>query len=133
MHDVTAAQTIAYTVLEAAQEREAERVERINLALGAMTMLDPDQLEFWLEQILRGTIAEGAEIQIEQLALQVRCGACGYEGEIEVPEDPIYHLMPFVPACPGCGSEELEVLSGDACVVRAIWVTAAEETTDERT
>ncbi len=130
MHDVTAAQRIASTVLEAAHEQEAERVERIEVALGAMTMIDPEQLEFWLEQVLRGTVAEGAEVQIEQLPLRIRCGACGYEGETPVPDDPIYHLMPFVPECPQCDSDDLEVLGGDACVVRGMRVVDAEEPDD---
>ncbi len=127
MHDVTAAQRIATTVLQAAREQGAERVERIDLALGAMTMLDPESLAFWLEQILRGTVAEGAEVEVEQLPLRVRCKDCAWEGEVEVPDDPIYHLMPFAPKCAVCGSDEIEVLGGDACVVRRIRVTGAAE------
>ncbi|MBD3293641.1 MAG: hydrogenase maturation nickel metallochaperone HypA [Armatimonadia bacterium] len=130
MHDVTAAQRIAGTVLQAAQEQDAERVERVQIALGAMTMIDPEQLEFWLEQVFRGTVAEGAQVQIEQLPLRVRCEACDHEGEVEVPDDPIYHLMPYVPECPACGSDRLEVLGGDACVVRGMRVTDAEASDD---
>ena len=122
MHDVTAAQRIAATVLHAAREQGAERVERVEIALGAMTMIDPEQLEFWLQQVLRGTIAEAAEVQIEQLPLRARCRACGHEGEVPVPDDPIYHLMPFAPKCVTCGSDDIEVLGGDACVVRGIRV-----------
>lgn len=126
MHDVTAAQQIAHQVLAAARERGASRVERIALALGAMTMLDPESLQFWLEQILRGTIAEGAQVQIEVRPLSVRCKACGFEGEAPVPDDPIYHLMPFVPACPECGAEGLQVLGGSECIVESIRVRRAD-------
>lgn len=126
MHDVTAAQRIASTVLQAAQEQGAERVARVQIALGAMTMIDPEQLEFWLEQIFRGTIAEGAQVQIEQLPLRVRCTECDYEGEVKVPDDPIYHLMAFAPTCPECGSDELQVLAGDACVVQGMRVIDRE-------
>ena len=126
MHDVTAAQRIAATVLQAARGQDAERVQRVRVGLGAMAMIDPEQLEFWLEQVFRGTVAEGAEVQIEQLALRVRCGECGYEGEVEVPEDPIYHLMPYVPECPECGSDELHVRGGGECVVQSIRVADGE-------
>jgi len=122
MHDVTAAQQIARQVLATAQEQGASRVERVSLALGAMTMLDPEALEFWVEQILRGTIAEGAQVQIAVRPLTVRCAACGFEGEAPVPDDPIYHLMPFIPACPECGAEGLEVLGGGECIVESIRV-----------
>ncbi|MGI5818033.1 MAG: hydrogenase maturation nickel metallochaperone HypA [Armatimonadota bacterium] len=130
MHDVTAAQRIASTVLRAAEEQGARRVERVDVALGAMTMIDPQQLEFWLEQIFRGTVAEGAEVTIEQRPLRVRCNACGHEAEVAVPDDPIYHLMPFAPTCPECGSDDLGVLGGDACVVRSIRVTDPEADED---
>ncbi|MGC9319121.1 MAG: hydrogenase maturation nickel metallochaperone HypA [Armatimonadota bacterium] len=126
MHDISAAQGIARTVLEAAAERDAERVERVRIVLGAMQMIDPEQLQFWLAQILRGTIGEGAEIEIERRPLMIRCEACGYEGEVEVPEDPIYHLMAFAPICPECGSDQLRVLGGDECIVQSIRVTAPD-------
>ncbi|MGD9496607.1 MAG: hydrogenase maturation nickel metallochaperone HypA [Armatimonadota bacterium] len=126
MHDVTAAQSIAHAVLEAARGRSVTRVEQIRLTLGAMTMLDAEQLEFWLQQMLRGTIADGARIDIQQLPLTVRCPACGFEGELPVPDDPIYHLMPYVPACPRCDAEELEVVGGGECVVESIRVQTAE-------
>ncbi|MFW5868907.1 MAG: hydrogenase maturation nickel metallochaperone HypA [Armatimonadota bacterium] len=131
MHDVTAAQRIASTIVQAAREQSAERVERVQIGLGAMTMIDPDQLQFWLEQVFRGTIAEAAEVEIEQLPLRVRCGACDYEGPVEVPDDPIYHLMPYAPKCPECGSDQLEVLGGDACLVRSIRVPDGECPRDE--
>lgn len=131
MHDVTAAQRIASTVLQVAREQGAERVERVQIALGAMTMIAPEQLEFWLEQIFRGSVAEGAEVEIEQLPLRIRCKTCSHEGAVEVPDDPIYHLMPYVPECPACGSDELEVLGGGACVVQAIRITDAEADSDE--
>lgn len=127
MHDVTAAQTIARSVLDVARERGAERIEVIRLELGAMQMIQPDQLSFWLEQILRGTIGEDAQVQIEHLPLRVTCEACGYEGEVEVPDDPIYHLMPYVPTCPQCGAEELSVIGGNECTVQSIRVTGADE------
>ncbi len=126
MHDVAAAQQIAATVLQTANEQEAELVRRIEIALGAMTMIDAEQLEFWLKQGLRGTVADDATIVIEQMPLRARCRSCKYEGEIEVPDDPIYHLMPFVPTCPECGADQLEVLGGAECVVRSIRVSDAE-------
>ncbi|MEA3403967.1 MAG: hydrogenase maturation nickel metallochaperone HypA [Armatimonadota bacterium] len=126
MHDITAAQGIARTVLQAAAERDAERVERVRIVLGAMQMIDPEQLQFWLGHILRGTIGQDAQIDIERRPLMIRCEACGYKGEVDVPEDPIYHLMAFAPACPECGSHDLQVLGGDECIVQSIRVTAPD-------
>lgn len=122
MHDISAARAIVDTVLQAAAERQAKRIDGVRLELGAMTMLDPEQLEFWTHELLRGTIGEEAAIEITQRSLVARCGSCGYEGPIEVPDDPIYHLMPFTPTCPECGATELELLTGQECVVESIRV-----------
>lgn len=126
MHDVTAARQIARTVLQAAEQEGAGRVEKVRIVLGAMQMIDPEQLEFWLGQILRGSVGEGAEIEIRRNPLTVRCRACGWEGELEVPDDPIYHLMPWIPVCPACDAEELQVLGGDELTVESIRVREAE-------
>ena len=120
MHDVTMARSIVDTVLEAAQERGAEEVLEIDLVIGEMTMLSCDQMDFWVRELLRGTIGEGAEVTIEQQGPEVRCGQCGYEGPVEVSDDPIYHLMAFTPTCPECDATALEVVAGNECTIRNI-------------
>ncbi len=120
MHDLTMARSIVDTVLEAAKERGAEEVLEIDLVIGALTLLSREQMDFWVRELLRGTIGEGAEVNIEQQAPEVRCKQCGYRGPVEVSDDPIYHLMAFTPTCPECGSTELEIVAGDECTIRNI-------------
>ncbi len=120
MHDITMARSIVETVLEAAKEQGAEAILEIDLVIGEFTLLSPDQVKFWTDELLRGTIGEGAEVNIEQRAPQVRCKQCGYEGAVEVSDDPVYHLMAFTPTCPECGAADLEVIAGNECMVRNI-------------
>jgi len=120
MHDLTMARSIVDTVLEAAKDEGGEEVLEIDLVIGELTLLSPDQMEFWVREMLRGTIGEGAEVRIEQRGPQVRCKGCGYEGDVEVSDNPIYHLMAFTPTCPRCGSTELEVVAGNECMIRNI-------------
>lgn len=120
MHDITMARSIVDTVLEAAREQGAEAILEIDLVIGEFTLLSPEQVEFWMGELLRGTIGEGAEVSIEQRAPRVRCQECRYEGPTEVSDDPIYHLMAFTPTCPECGSTDLEVIAGKECTIRNI-------------
>ena len=107
MHDIQRSHEIVQVVLEAAREQGAERIERINLVIGELTFLSPDQVRFWVGELLKDTIGEGAEVVIETQRPKVRCRACGYEGEVAVEDDPIYHYSTMVPACPECGSTEM--------------------------
>ena len=59
-----------------------------------------------------GTLAEGAELRVEEQDIRVRCGACGEEGS---PEPPGL-------ACPSCASLAVEVLAGREFKVRAMEV-----------
>ncbi|MCD6360805.1 MAG: hydrogenase maturation nickel metallochaperone HypA [Armatimonadetes bacterium] len=120
MHDIQRSHEIVQVVLEAAREQGAERIERINLVIGELTFLSPDQVRFWVGELLKDTIGEGAEVVIETQRPKVRCRACGYEGEVAVEDDPIYHYSTMVPACPECGSTEIEVIAGDECVIESL-------------
>ena len=120
MHDIQRSHEIVKVVLEAARREGAERIEQINLVIGELTFLSPDQIEFWIGELLRETIGEGAEVVIETRRPQVRCAECGYEGEVAVEDDPIYHFTSIVPACPRCGSAEVEVISGNECMIENV-------------
>ena len=120
MHDLTMARSIVDTVLEAAKERGAEEVLEIDLVIGDLTMLSADQMDFWVRELLHGTIGEAAEVKIEQQGPEVRCGQCGYQGPVEVSDDPVYHLITFSPTCPECGSTDLQIVAGNECTIRNI-------------
>jgi len=120
MHDITMARSIVQTVLEAAQARQATAVQEIELVIGELTMLSPDQVEFWVRELLNGTIGQGAEVKVAVRGPEVRCAKCGYEGAVAVSDDPIYHLMAFTPACPECGAADLEIIAGNECMIRNI-------------
>ena len=122
MHDIQRSHEIVTVALEAAQERGARRIERIHLIIGEMSLLDPDQVRFWVSELLRGTIGEGAQVEIEMRRARLRCSACGYEGEVEVVDDPIYHFTTMVPACPACAARDVEIVSGDECIIEGLIV-----------
>jgi hydrogenase nickel incorporation protein HypA/HybF len=120
MHEASTAQALADVVLRETSERKAARVLRVEVEIGEMSFLEPDQLSFWLEHLFRDTPAQGAEVSITTVKPQVRCEKCGYTGGIETHEDPAYHLMLPRFTCPRCGAAELTVERGRECILRRV-------------
>lgn len=124
MHDIQRAHEIVKVALAAARERGAERIERIDLTIGELSLLDPDQVRFWVGELLRGTIGEGAQVVVQTRPAHLHCRACDYRGQVQVEDDPIYHLTTLVPSCPRCGASDVDLLSGNECIVESLSIEA---------
>jgi hydrogenase nickel incorporation protein HypA/HybF len=79
------------------------RVRVIRLQVGALGHAEPDCLRFCFDAVARGTIAEGATLEIDMIAGQGRCPAC--RG--------IVVLQERFAACPLCENPEVHVIVGD--------------------
>lgn len=122
MHDLSLATQIQRTVLQAAQHHQVDKVLEVDIEIGELSLFNPDQVEFWLHQLFRDTIADGATISVETTPTRIKCAHCGYEGAVEVPKDPEFHI--FMPAvrCPRCESSEVTVQSGRDIVIKNLRV-----------
>jgi hydrogenase nickel incorporation protein HypA/HybF len=89
-------------VEQAAREAGAVRITCIRLVAGEMTEVLPEALEFALEALGAGTLAEGATLVVEQPRPRSRCTQCGYEFEHDR-----FHWM-----CPVCQALATELLAG---------------------
>lgn len=127
MHEASTGQTLADLVLKEAKKHNAARVLRVEVEIGELSFLEPDQISFWMEAHFRDTIAQGAALDIKLVEAQVHCDGCGYAGKIETQEDPTYHLMLPHYACPQCGSPRLEVERGRECILRRVEMELPEE------
>lgn len=128
-HEMSVAEGVAKAVLRGAQRENATRVVKINLEIGELTFLNAEQVAFWLAELLKDTIAEGAEIEYENLPAKVRCQKCGYEGPMAVREDPLFHTALPVFACPACKEGPLEILEGKNCIVKYIEIDTPQDVT----
>ena len=120
MHEVATSQSLADAVLREAQARNATRVLRVEVEVGELSFLEPEQIAYWAEMCFQGTVGEGAKLDIRLIRPLVACEECGYEGELRVEEHPAYHLRLPVFQCPGCGSSRLEVKRGRGCTLRRV-------------
>ena len=120
MHEAAIAQSIVRTVLDEAEKQGAVRVESVEIEIGELTFLGTEQVEFWVNTSFQDTIAQGAKIIFKNVKAQMRCNVCGYEGHLNVKEDPAYHLSLPSFSCPKCKSTKIEITRGREAVIRQI-------------
>ncbi len=88
--------------LEKAREARAARVDVIHLRIGALSGVVPDALRFAYEALIPGTIAQKAELTIEEVPARFWCAECHQEFESE----------DMLAECPRCSRPSGELRAG---------------------
>jgi len=121
MHEFSISSEIANSVLDAAGKNKGKKVLSIQLEIGELTHLNGEQVAFWVHELFKGSVAEGAEVKIKMTKARIHCKACGYRGGMELDqEDSFRHLMPLT--CPRCNGSQIKVVKGRECILRRIQV-----------
>jgi hydrogenase nickel incorporation protein HypA/HybF len=102
MHEFALMQSVLNLVEEKAKAHGLVRVTRVKLVVGKMTMALPAALEMAFGALGRGTVAEGAELEIEEREVRLSCPACDLEFTPELP----------CLACPRCGHAAPRLVQG---------------------
>jgi hydrogenase nickel incorporation protein HypA/HybF len=92
MHEIGLMQRMVEVALDRAAGAGARHVQRMTVRVGAESGVVPEVIALAFDVATRGTIAEGAELQIEDVPLVCFCVACDMEF---APEDALHE-------CPGC-------------------------------
>lgn len=124
MHEFSMAQGILNAVLETAEENDANKVTDIVIQIGKLAMLNPEQLTFMLNVLIEDTIAENANIVIEDVDVEIKCYNCDYEGIGDV--DDSDHYLPMI-LCPKCESHRVNVLNGKDVTIKNISIEKEDE------
>jgi hydrogenase nickel incorporation protein HypA/HybF len=123
MHEFSIAQQIVEVVLRTAREQQAREVERVELVIGELALLNGEQVRFWVEEMFsRQPLTGSARLEMEIRPGRVRCPGCGFEGDPPAPGPEAHFLSPAL-ICPQCGRAGLEIREGRECLVRRITVT----------
>jgi len=104
MHELGITRSIVAIVSEHA---DGAKVTRVRLEIGKLSAVLPDAVRFCFEAVSRGTPAEGATLEIVEIAGRARCRMCAAEVALE---------RPFGRCA--CGCSDLERISGDELKVR---------------
>jgi hydrogenase nickel incorporation protein HypA/HybF len=109
MHELS----IVSGVVEICEQHAAgRRVLSVTLAIGELSGVVPEALEFCFEAVSKGTLLENARLEIERIAATGFCAACG---EVSA-------VAGFIDPCPRCGGFPLEIRSGEEMRVKDLEV-----------
>ena len=79
MHEVSLMQDTVIIATRQAREAGAQRIHRVAMKVGALSGAVPETLEFAFEIVAKGTMAEGATLDIERIPVMCFCPACAQE------------------------------------------------------
>lgn len=95
---------IVERVCAVAAAEHARRVCAINLTCGALSGVVPDSLRFCFDVCSRGTIAEGATLNITLVPAKWICESCSKPVESSD--------APTIVTCPSCSATSLRLVAG---------------------
>ncbi|HEY2386522.1 MAG TPA: hydrogenase maturation nickel metallochaperone HypA [Candidatus Binatia bacterium] len=110
MHESALAQKILDVVLARAGLEHARRVHVVRGWVAETESLAPQSLAFHFEARARGTIAEGARLELRLVHVEARCRPCG---GTYAPE---HHLL----LCPTCGSTDADLLGPTGIAIESL-------------
>ncbi len=93
MHELGIMESAMAAVLRTAGEKHAKRVHRVVLRVGSLSGAEPDALRFAFDIVTRGTPADGAVLDIDEVPARAVCPDCSLEFDANAA---------FITECPRC-------------------------------
>lgn len=112
MHEMSLCEGIRRVIEDQARAHNVECVKRVRLEIGRFAGVETDALHFAFDVVMRGSVAEGAELVTLDLPGRALCYDCMKEVEINDRLDP----------CPTCGSGKLMPQGGDEMRIKDLEV-----------
>lgn len=110
MHEYPITQQIVKIATEKARENKASRIKKITLVVGEQSGFIGDSIQMYFDFIAKGTLAEGAILQIENVKPKLKCTSC----------ENYFIRKPFSFACPQCGHDGVPTEIGREFYVKDI-------------
>jgi len=102
MHELSLAQGVLDIIEEQARRQRFSRVTAVRLEIGALAGVESEAMRFCFDAVTRGSLAEGAALEILATPGAAWCMRCGETVPVE----------DRTSACPRCGGYELQVNGG---------------------
>ncbi len=106
MHELGITRNIVSIVNEHARGR---RVTRVRLSIGQLSAIADEAIIFCFDLCCRGTLAEGAKLEVFTIAGRLKCRACGEE----MPSATLYGQC-------ACGSTDMQCIGGEELLISEI-------------
>lgn len=112
MHEMSLAENVLQIIEDAAREQAFRRVRTVVLEIGRLSAVETGAMRFCFDAVTRGSLAEGAQLEIIEISGEGCCAACGKT--VAMQEQ--YGL------CPECGSPHLQIVAGNQLRVKDLAV-----------
>ncbi|WP_185961340.1 hydrogenase maturation nickel metallochaperone HypA [Telmatospirillum sp. J64-1] len=112
MHEMALAEGILQVLEDQGKAQNFSRVRTIWLELGQLAHADPQALAFCFDAVMRGSLAEGAKLEILTIPGTAWCLECGESVPLAQRYDP----------CPRCNSHRLQVTQGEEMRIKELEV-----------
>ncbi|WP_413205884.1 hydrogenase maturation nickel metallochaperone HypA [Rhodospirillum sp. A1_3_36] len=103
MHEMSLCEGILQILEDNAKTNGFTKVKRVRLEVGRFAGVEVEALRFGFDIVMRGSLAEGAALEIIDQPGLAHCFGCGETVELNTRLDP----------CPLCGSGRLSPTGGD--------------------
>ena len=126
MHEFSIVEGIVKAVLkEAGVHERVVGVKEVELEIGELAFLNPEQLNFAFDVLKKDNILVDAELVIITVDAETRCRSCGYSGPLKPDAETWHYALPLI-ACPEC-SGPVEILKGRECTVKNVKLIIDDE------
>lgn len=112
MHEMSIAEGVLGIIEDAARREGIRTVRAVRLEIGQLAAVETGALRFCFESVVRGSIAEGARLEIEEAPGEAWCFRCCASVPLAARVDP----------CPRCGGSQLQVSGGTQMRVKDLEV-----------
>jgi len=112
MHEMSLTEGVVDILVEEGRRQKFSRVKTVWLEIGALSGVEPQAMEFCFDVVARGTVAEGAKLEIVRPPGEGYCLDC--ETKVALAER--------FGACPDCGQHHVQMTGGDEMRVKELEV-----------
>jgi hydrogenase nickel incorporation protein HypA/HybF len=109
MHELGITKNI---VAIAAENAQGLPVKRVKLEIGQLSAILPDAIRFCFDVCAKGTVLEGAQLEIQEIAGIGQCTDCQHQMFLSEP----YGI------CDRCGSIKLKIIQGEELKIKEMEV-----------
>jgi len=103
MHEMSLMESVLEIVEDEAKKAGATSVKAVKLVIGELSHVEPEAMAFCFEAVVRGSMAEGARLEIERTPGRGWCLDCAET----------VALSERFGACPKCGNHRVQMTAGD--------------------
>jgi len=112
MHELSLCESLLDILKSEAETAKFKKVKRITLEIGPLSTVEPEAMRFGFDVVMRGSLAEGAKLEIVTEPAEARCRSC-FE---------LVTVNDWLATCPKCGGTDLQITGGDALRIKELEV-----------